>query len=210
MSAFDGGRCWSHMTTNLIESMNSIFKCTRNLPITSLVGATYYRLGSLFVERGAHWSAMLKFGQTSTNNCIKVMKEETIKSNTHQVIIFDYNQNTFSIKETIDHNEGKPMGHYQVNILNGWCDCGKFQAYNVPCSHVIDACSMVRQDAYALLSNVYKVGNLFGIYITSFLVLPYDEYWLIYEGDQICYNPECGGTRKPSSEHTYQNRNGHD
>lgn len=84
----------------------------------------------------------------------------------------------------MDHGERKHMGHYKVNRINGWCDCGKFQAYCVPCSHVIVACSMVRHNIYALLSNVYKVANLFGVYNTSFPMLPYDEYWPIYEGDQ--------------------------
>lgn len=103
-------------------------------------------MGSLFAERGAHWSAVLKSGQTFTDNCncIKVMKEETTKSNMHQVRIFYYNQNTFSVKETMDHSEGKPMGHYKVNLINGWCDCGKFKVYHVPCSHVIAACSLMR------------------------------------------------------------------
>ncbi|CAK8544736.1 unnamed protein product [Lathyrus sativus] len=45
--AFDGGCQWGHMITNLVESLNGVFKGTRNLPITALVRATYYRLGSL-------------------------------------------------------------------------------------------------------------------------------------------------------------------
>lgn len=105
----------------------------------------------------AKWSAILNYGQTFTDNCVKVMKEETTKSNTNQVRIFYYNQNTFSVKETMDHGEWKPMGHYKVNLINGWCDCGKFQAHWIPCSHVIVACSMVCHNAYALLSNDYKI-----------------------------------------------------
>ncbi|CAK8541689.1 unnamed protein product [Lathyrus sativus] len=194
--AFDGGRRWGHMTTNLVESMNVVFKGTRNLPITALVRATYYRLGSLFAERGGKWSVVLNSGQTFTDNCLKVMKEETTKSSTHQVRIFDYRNNVFSVKETMDHGEGKPMGHYKVDLLNGWCDCEKFQAYRVPCSHVIAACSNVRHDAYALLSDVYRVTNLFGGYSASFLVMSCDEYWPVYEGDQICHNPRMRRNKK--------------
>ena len=194
--AFDEGRRWGHMTTNLVESLNSVFKGTRNLPIIILVSATYYRMGMLFVERGAKWSAVLNSGQTFTERCVKVMKEETSKSATHQVSIFYYNNNTFSVKETINHGEGKPLGRYKVNLMEGWCDCGKFQAYRVPCSHVIAACSVVCQDAFLLLSDVYKVANLFGVYSTSFPVLPYDEYWPTYEGDQIFHNPVMRRNKK--------------
>ncbi|XP_058750849.1 uncharacterized protein LOC131623868 [Vicia villosa] len=186
---FDGGRRWGHMTINLVESMNSIFKGTRNLPITELVRATYYRMGSLFAEKGAKWGAVLNSGKTFTESCIKVMKEETSKSNTHQVRIFDYNHNTFSVKETMDHGEGKHMRDYKVNLIDLWCDYGKYQAYRVPCSHVIAACSVVRQDAYALFSDVYRVANLFGVYITSFPFIPYDEYWPSFDGDQNFHNP---------------------
>ncbi|CAK8530965.1 unnamed protein product [Lathyrus sativus] len=192
-----------HMTTNLVESMNAVFKGTRHLPITTLVRATYYRLGSLFAERGSKWSAVLNSGETFTDNCLKVMKEETTKSSTHQVRIFDYANNVFSVKETMDHGEGKPMGHYKVDLLNGWCDCGKFQAFRVPCSHVIAACSNLRHDAYALLSDVYRVTNLFGVYSNSFLVMSYDEYWPVYEGDQIFHNPRMQRNKKgcPISTH---------
>lgn len=89
---------------------------------------------------------------------------------------FDYQRHTFSVKETMDYSEWKSMGRYKVDMLNGWSDCGKFQAYRVPCSHVIDTRSGVRQDTYAHLSNVYKVVNLFGVYNIIFPVLPYEKY----------------------------------
>ncbi|XP_058774575.1 uncharacterized protein LOC131648865 [Vicia villosa] len=107
----------------------------------------------------------------------------------HQVRIFDYSHNNFSVKETMDHGEGKPMEDYKVNLRDLWCDCGKYQAYCVPCPHVIVACSVVRQDAYPLLSMFYRVANLFGVYSTCFPVLPLDEYWPTFDGDQIFHNP---------------------
>nr|XP_025662100.1 uncharacterized protein LOC112757757 [Arachis hypogaea] len=48
--AFDGGYRWSHMTTNLVECINSVLKGARNLPITALVKATFYRLNELFTR----------------------------------------------------------------------------------------------------------------------------------------------------------------
>nr|KYP46015.1 hypothetical protein KK1_032399 [Cajanus cajan] len=41
MLAWDNGRCWGHMTTNIIESINLILKKIRNLPICSMIMATY-------------------------------------------------------------------------------------------------------------------------------------------------------------------------
>ncbi|CAK8539064.1 unnamed protein product [Lathyrus sativus] len=96
----------------------------------------------------------------------------------------------------MDHDERKPMGHYKVNLINGWYDCGKFQTYRVPCSHVIVAWSNACHKTYALFSNVYKVANLFGVYNTSFSVLSYSEYWPVYEGDQIFHNPRMRRNKK--------------
>ncbi|CAK8573294.1 unnamed protein product [Lathyrus sativus] len=84
--AFDGGRQWGHMTTNLAEALNSILKATRSLPITTLVKSTYYRLGLLFGKRGHDWTKLLASGQTFTENCNKGMDDETIKSSSHNVI----------------------------------------------------------------------------------------------------------------------------
>ncbi|XP_015971725.1 uncharacterized protein LOC107495145 [Arachis duranensis] len=51
----DEGRGFGHMTTNISECVNSILKGVRNVPVCSLVKATYGRLAELFCsqrERG--------------------------------------------------------------------------------------------------------------------------------------------------------------
>ncbi|CAK8541809.1 unnamed protein product [Lathyrus sativus] len=40
--AFDRGKRWAHMTSNLAEAMNFVLKATKNLPITASVQSTYY------------------------------------------------------------------------------------------------------------------------------------------------------------------------
>lgn len=57
---------------------------------------------------------MLQSGKLFSESSMKVMKEETLKASTHVVSIFDRHRHTFSVKETHDHNEGKPDGDYQV------------------------------------------------------------------------------------------------
>ncbi|XP_025685691.1 uncharacterized protein [Arachis hypogaea] len=49
--AFDGGHRWGHMTTNLVECINSVLKGARNLPVTALVRSTFYRLNELFTRK---------------------------------------------------------------------------------------------------------------------------------------------------------------
>nr|KYP38588.1 hypothetical protein KK1_040156 [Cajanus cajan] len=47
------------MTTNLAESINSVLKKTRNLPICSMVMATYTRCNKFFVQRDKEVDAMI-------------------------------------------------------------------------------------------------------------------------------------------------------
>ncbi|RYQ80094.1 hypothetical protein Ahy_Scaffold1g106732 isoform B [Arachis hypogaea] len=51
--AFDEGHRWGHMTTNLVECINSVLKGARNLSVLALVRATYYRLNELFTRKSA-------------------------------------------------------------------------------------------------------------------------------------------------------------
>ncbi|XP_057733810.1 uncharacterized protein LOC130948981 [Arachis stenosperma] len=60
--AFDGGYRWGHMTTNLVECINSVLKGTRNLPVTALVKATFYRLNELFTQKRAEAKAWINAG----------------------------------------------------------------------------------------------------------------------------------------------------
>ncbi|XP_016172625.1 uncharacterized protein LOC107615014 [Arachis ipaensis] len=57
--AFDGGYRWGHMTTNLVECINSVLKGARNLPVTALVKATFYRLNELFTRKRAEAEARI-------------------------------------------------------------------------------------------------------------------------------------------------------
>ncbi|RYR75903.1 hypothetical protein Ahy_A01g000502 [Arachis hypogaea] len=48
--AFNGSHCWGHMTTNLVECINSVLKGARNLPVTAIVRSTFYGLNELFTR----------------------------------------------------------------------------------------------------------------------------------------------------------------
>lgn len=144
--SFDNGQRWGHMTTNLVESMNFVFKGVKNLPITALVRATYFRMGTLFESRRSKWGSVLQSGQMFSETCQKFLKEELAKANTYLVTMFDRQKVWFSVQETMDHNEGRPRGYYRVELDRSWCDCGKFQAFRMPCSHVLAACAHARNE----------------------------------------------------------------
>lgn len=59
----DDGRRWGHMTSNLVESQNNVYKGIRGLPITAIVKASYYRLAALFAKRGHEAAARVNSGE---------------------------------------------------------------------------------------------------------------------------------------------------
>jgi hypothetical protein len=85
----DDGRRWGHMTSNLVESQNNVFKCMRGLPITAIVKAIYYRLAALFAKRGHKAAARVNSGEPFSENIMNFLKGEVIKSNIHLVTQFD-------------------------------------------------------------------------------------------------------------------------
>jgi len=60
--AYDQGRRWGHVTTNLAEAINFVLKKTRNLPISSIILATYTRCNTYFTKRGRQITAMASAG----------------------------------------------------------------------------------------------------------------------------------------------------
>ena len=74
--AWDDGKWWRHMTTNLAESLNSVLKKIRNFPITALVRATYEKLNKYFVDRGTQADAMIASGQVYTLLAAKFITKE--------------------------------------------------------------------------------------------------------------------------------------
>ncbi|XP_050897043.1 uncharacterized protein LOC127103845 [Lathyrus oleraceus] len=194
--AFNGGQHWGHMTTNLVEEMNSVLKETRNHPITILVKSTYYRLTSLFDRRGHQWTKMLASGQVSTDKCNKGMVEEVMRANMHNVMQFGRERFYFMVQEKINHNNGQPTGTFSVDLRKQHCDCGKFQAFHLPCSHVIVTCLSIRQDYSIHILDVFKILNVFKVYKESFLGLLHEENWPQYEGFILCHDDSMRRRKK--------------
>ena len=100
--AWDDGKWWGHMTTNLAESLNSVLKKMRNFPITALVKAMYEKLNKYFIDRGTQADAMIVFRQVYTLIASKFITKEETKSNTHCVQQFDRQRFKFQVEEIIN------------------------------------------------------------------------------------------------------------
>ncbi|CAK8542765.1 unnamed protein product [Lathyrus sativus] len=131
---------------------------------------------------------MLGYGQMYTNNFMKGIEKEVIESNSYNIMQFDSQRFCFLIQKIVNHNYGRPTTHFNVDLSNHTCECGRFQTFHVPCSHAIAACSSIGQDYFMHIVDVFKVVNVIKVYEESFLRVPIETTWPQYEGDTLCHN----------------------
>ncbi|RYR52810.1 hypothetical protein Ahy_A06g027678 [Arachis hypogaea] len=119
--AFDGGYRWGHMTTNLVECINSVLKGARNLPITALVKATFYRLNELFTRKRVKAEARISAGHVFFDVVTSKLHANQLASGNIQVSCFDRLNEVFKVREM-------PSGlEFAVDLRGLRCDCGEFQ-----------------------------------------------------------------------------------
>ncbi|XP_020981350.1 uncharacterized protein LOC110272936 [Arachis duranensis] len=124
--AFDGGYRWGHMTTNLVECINSVLKGARNLPITVLAKATFYRINELFTRKRAEAEVRIDAGHVFSEIVTSKLHTNQLASGNIQVSCFDRQNEVFEVREM-------PSGlEFAVDLRSLRCDCGEFQVDQIP------------------------------------------------------------------------------
>ncbi|XP_057740442.1 uncharacterized protein LOC130957610 [Arachis stenosperma] len=124
--AFDGGHRWRHMTTNLVECINSILKGARNLPVTAIVRSTFYRLNELFTRKSAEAHERIRNEFTYSEFATKRVEESFRRAGNIVINRFDRRNEMFEVHKMQDGSI------YTVNLAQRHCDCGHFQVERLP------------------------------------------------------------------------------
>ncbi|XP_027356955.1 uncharacterized protein LOC113866274 [Abrus precatorius] len=112
-----------------------ILKSVRNLPITALVRATYFRLAELFARKGCEAYARKKAGHIFFDAMTTRLQSNKQASRNLCVTVFDRQNETFLVQDVNNNQE------YKVQLRQRYCDCGDIQTDRYPCRHVIAVCS---------------------------------------------------------------------
>ncbi|XP_057740508.1 uncharacterized protein LOC130957680 [Arachis stenosperma] len=160
--AFDGGYRWGHMTTNLVECINSVLKGARNLPITALVKATFYRLNELFTRKRAEAEARINAGHVFSEIVTSKLHANQLASGNIQVSCFDRQNEVFEVWEMPSRME------FAVDQRGLRCDCGEFQVDRIPYRHVFACCANQRLDWQMYVHDVYKMDQVRRVYRARF------------------------------------------
>ena len=192
--AYDEGRRYGHMTTNLVESINSMLKRTRHLPITSLVQATYFKLLTTFAKRGRKAETMIRAGHKYSLWCQERLDEFDAHAKELTPRISNRTRLRASVADIEEYEGGRKDVNYRVMIDERWCDCGWFQAHRFPCAHVIAICNWAKMDFYQFVDPLYKIQTIFAVYENEFADVPERSYWRPF--DEYNLIPDVNRRRK--------------
>ncbi|XP_015963931.1 uncharacterized protein LOC107487748 [Arachis duranensis] len=180
--AFDGGHRWGHMTTNLVECINSVLKGARNLPVTALVRSNFYRLNELFTRKSTEAHDRLRNGFTYSEFATKRVEESFRRVENIVVNRFNRRNEMFEVREMQDGTI------YTVNLAQRHCNCGHFQVERLPCRHVLACRANQRLDWQLYVHDVYKMSQIYKVYRGEFVPMGDPSTWDRYEGAKVIAN----------------------
>ncbi|XP_057734795.1 uncharacterized protein LOC130950303 [Arachis stenosperma] len=184
----DERRIFGHMTTNISECVNSIFKGVRNLPMYSLVKATYERLAELFVRKGKEAEAQQGTGQQFSQHLVKCIEANLKTARCFTVTLYDRDNSEFTVAETIPTGSFS-LGSYRVLLASQTCDCRYFQALHFPCLHALACCAYSRLTWEPYVHQVYRLSSVFSVYRMGFTPPIPEDFWPPYDGPTVIPNP---------------------
>ncbi|VVA39882.1 PREDICTED: FAR1-RELATED SEQUENCE, partial [Prunus dulcis] len=134
------GRRYNVMTTNIEESINSVLRFARMLPVVHLIGEIVNLLVKWFTERreldlNCTTTLCPNFGEKKLRNRLEdAARMNVVKVNNAQDNVLDGNMDGL------------------VDLTNNSCSCRKFQLEQLPCKHVVAVCRFLKVSVYAKAS----------------------------------------------------------
>ncbi|XP_020426604.1 uncharacterized protein LOC109950869 [Prunus persica] len=137
------GRRYNVMTTNIAESINSVLRFARMLPVVHLIGEIINLLVKWFTERrelalNCTTTLCPNFGEKKLRNRLEdAARMNVVKLNNAQFNVLDGDKDGL------------------VNLTNNSCSCRKFQLEQLPCKHVVAVCRFLKVNVYSKASRYY-------------------------------------------------------
>ncbi|GFZ19033.1 hypothetical protein Acr_27g0007720 [Actinidia rufa] len=185
--AHDGGYRWGVTTTNDSECYNNVLRGARDLPITSCVEVTFYRLVATFNDKRRQIESALAKGLRYTSKVQAKLEEYQARSAGHHVTICNWASGS---AEVVTSAAGTTKNNKHAVYLNPpSCDCGKWMIYHYPCSHMLAVCAKSGRQPWHLIDPKYKIEVYAHVYNTSFEPMVHEHYWAAYDGPKIIPHP---------------------
>ncbi|CAL8167824.1 unnamed protein product [Prunus armeniaca] len=160
----DGCR-YNVMTTDIAESINSVLRFTRMLPVVHLIGEIINHLVKFFTEcrelaMNCTTTLCPNFGEKKLRNRL----EDAARMN-----VVKLNNVHFNVLDGL------------VDLTNNSCSCRKFQLEQLPCKHVVAVCHFLKLNVYSKASRYYTRNTRLDAYLDSIYLVQPHAMWVIPE-----------------------------
>ncbi|KAF3655511.1 GDSL esterase/lipase [Capsicum annuum] len=162
---FPGNR-FNIMTSNIVESLNSMLRDERGYPVAAIFNSIAHKFGEIFRKRYAEVDNSKK---TFVPVAEMIMRENMIEGD--KLYVNNINRST---------DEFTVLGYshsIKVNLLRWSCSCRKYDLVKFPCAHAMAALYLKYGDEYGT-----------SIYNYSLKIYSKESYLLVYL-EPICATP---------------------
>jgi hypothetical protein len=124
----EGGWRFEFQTSNMAESLNSVLKGIRGMPVNAIVTFTFYRLVAWFNDRHAQAKAMQTRGQRWPPKPTTHLSNAKERANIHEVQCFDEELGKYEVTTIggiTSNGEVRPSRTHVVLLDAFSCGCGK-------------------------------------------------------------------------------------
>jgi len=95
--AYNGGKRFGHMTTNLVECINSVLKDAQSLSLCALVKSTFERTKDWFIEQDTKAECMLRAGHLYPEDITALLRKNEQQSAMCIVQRYDIQNSEFEV-----------------------------------------------------------------------------------------------------------------
>ena len=164
------------LSTNCAESMNSVMKKSRSLPICAMVEATRKKCSEYFYKR----------------HCSSAQWDTTLTPNKEDVLEKNLKRSRWLAVHRCSEFEFQIQGEDSCDVVNleRWsCTCRDWDVRGIPCKHALVAITSARKEIYDYCDQYFKTVNYRAAYDDFVRPMRGREYWIRLETDAIVYPP---------------------
>ena len=148
---------FGHDTSNIVESVNSIWRDIRELPPLQLLNGIYQWTLTTIYERQR---VPLDLGNSVLSNTAYRQYKHRESSARHFTVLAssdtDFMVTTFQGIDYIVNLPPADMLNRLSVLQEGFCSCGKYKDYQAPCAHAIACITYLGTDPYAYFYPYYR------------------------------------------------------
>ena len=130
------------MTTNIVECIDGVLKGAMMLPITTVVGVTFYRYVTYFEKHRANLRARIANEDMYTTYVMTKVANYEAKASGPSISIFNRENEMFDVTTAPHKGNNKQI----IKLKDGKCNCNNWKSSGIPCSHMLAVCAHARVD----------------------------------------------------------------